>query len=224
MIKIVKRFVLFLICVAILLIILFFATRIDENISKVDVVSNDQLFYISKQDLIDKILESSNKGWLNFNAESLEYYISDLQGTDYTLVKKIWPSTLVVYIYEREPIAYWGEKKVLLDDMTIISPAVFNYDKYLPRINGPDKNKDYIYGEYLDLERIAQKNNVEIIDMDYEGNLFSVKLSDGFYVKLGSKDLIKRFEKFFKFYKQVKNYENVKYFDMRYDNGFVVKY
>ncbi|APC96819.1 cell division protein FtsQ/DivIB [Francisella frigiditurris] len=224
MIKIVKRFVLFLICVAILLIILFFATRIDENISKVDVVSNDQLFYISKQDLIDKILESSNKGWLDFNAESLEYYISDFQGTDYTLVKKIWPSTLVVYIYEREPIAYWGEKKVLLDDMTIISPTVFNYDKYLPRINGPDKNKDYIYGEYLDLERIAQKNNVEIIDMDYEGNLFSVKLSDGFYVKLGSKDLIKRFEKFFKFYEQVKNYESVKYFDMRYDNGFVVKY
>lgn len=224
MIKIVKRFILFLICVAILLIILFFATRIDENISKVDVVSNDQLFYISKQDLIDKILESSNKGWLDFNAESLEYYISDFQGTDYTLVKKIWPSTLVVYIYEREPIAYWGERKILLDDMTIISPAIFNYDKYLPRINGPDKNKDYIYGEYLDLERIAQKNNVEIVDMDYEGNLFSVKLSDGFYVKLGSKDLIKRFEKFFTFYKKVKNYENAKYFDMRYDNGFVVKY
>lgn len=99
MTKIIKKFlILSLILLVILGAAIFIAAKTDKTVSKIDVVSNDGLIYISKQDLINKITTLDNKQWFDINIDSIEKYIYSIDGVDYTLVKKVWPSTLVIYL------------------------------------------------------------------------------------------------------------------------------
>ncbi|AFJ42699.1 cell division protein FtsQ/DivIB [Francisella orientalis] len=225
MLKIFKKFfILGFIFVIILGATVFIVSKADKKISRVDVVSNDGLVYISKQDLIDKIISLNSKQWFDLDIDTVEKYFYNMQGVDYTLVKKVWPSTLVVYIYDHKPVAYWNNNQILLDNMDIITPVVFDYDKNLPHIDSnDDASKDYIYETLLELNKLAKNNNMQIVKISYRGNQFSILLSDDIEVVLGSVKLKKRLELFFKSYEEVKNYKLAKYFDMRYSDGFAVK-
>ncbi|MEY8766916.1 MULTISPECIES: cell division protein FtsQ/DivIB [Francisella] len=226
MLKIFKKFfILSFIFVIIFGAVIFIASKTDKKISRVDVVSNDGLVYISKQDLINKIIGLNDKEWFDLNIDTVEKYFYDMKGVDYTLVKKVWPSTLVVYVYDHKPVAYWNNNQILLDNMDIITPVVFNYDQNLPYIDSnDDAGKDYIYETLQELNKVAENNNMQIVKISYRGNQFSVLLTDDIEVVLGSIKLKKRLNLFFKSYKDVKSYKSVKYFDMRYSDGFAVKY
>lgn len=225
MLKIFKKFfILGFIFVIVLGATVFIVSKTDKKISRVDVVSNDGLVYISKQDLIDKIISLNNKQWFDLDIDTVEKYFYNMQGVDYTIVKKVWPSTLVVYIYDHKPVAYWNNNQILLDNMDIITPVVFDYDKNLPYIDSnDDTSKDYIYETLLELNKLAKNNKMQIVKISYRGNQFSVLLSDDIEVVLGSVKL-KKIRTIFKLYKDVKNYKSAKYFDMRYSDGFAVKY
>ncbi|ASG67246.1 cell division protein FtsQ [Francisella halioticida] len=214
-----------LILLILLSIVVYIVSKTDKVISKVDVVSNDGLVYISKQDLINKVDKLGSKEWFNVNTEVIEKYLRSFKGVDYTLVKKVWPSTLVIYLYDHKPVAYWNNNKILLDNMNIITPQVFSYDGKLPYIESSDNdNKDYIYETYQELNSIAKQNGTEIIKIYYSGNQFSLLFANDMKVILGSKKLRLRLELFFKSYQKVKDYHSVEYFDMRYSDGFAVKY
>ncbi|WP_150467158.1 cell division protein FtsQ/DivIB [Francisella sp. SYW-9] len=220
-----KFLILGLILLILLSIAIYIASKTDRSISRVDVVSNDGLVYISKQDLINKVDKFSNKEWFDVNTDGIENYIHSFKGVDYTLVKKVWPSTLVIYLYDHKPIAYWNNDKILLDNMDIITPQVFSYDGELPYIESSDSNnKDYIYETYQELNNIAKQNSTEVIKIYYSGNQFSLLLANDMKVILGSKKLHSRLELFFKSYQKVKDYKSAQYFDMRYSDGFAVKY
>lgn len=220
-----KLLILLLISLAILVTAIYILSKTDNTISKVDVVSNDGLEYISKQDLIDDITKISTKEWFDIDAESIKDSLYAINGVDYTLVKKVWPSTLVIYLFDREPLAYWGDSKILLSNMTVIEPKVFNYKGNLPHIESTDvANRSYIFETYQDLNDIAKKSSLSILKIMYKGNQFSILLANDMQVMLGSSDLESRLRLFLKSYKGVKKYKEVEYFDMRYSDGFAVKY
>ncbi|WP_245313667.1 cell division protein FtsQ/DivIB [Allofrancisella frigidaquae] len=206
-------------------IVVYLMLQTDRSISKVDVVSNDGLVYVSRQELINKITSLNNKQWFDLNIEDIEKHLYRIKGVDYILVKKVWPSTLVIYLYNRKPIAYWGNNKILIDNMDIVKPAIFNYDQELPYIQSNDENnRHYIYETYQKLNDIAKTNSSEIIEIFYQGNQFKLQLLNGQVVILGSRNLDFRLKEYFRNYKRVKDYESVEYFDMRYANGFAIKY
>lgn len=220
-----KLLILGLILLVLLSIAIYIVSKTDKTISRVDVVSNDGLVYISKQDLINKVDKLSSKEWFDVNTESIENYLHSVNGVDYTLVKKVWPSTLVIYLYDHMPVAYWNNNKILLDNMDIITPQVFSYDGELPYIESSDEdNKDYIYETYQELNSIAKQNGTEIIKIYYSGNQFSLLFANDMKVILGSKNLTSRLKLFFNSYQKVKDYHSTEYFDMRYSDGFAVKY
>jgi len=227
MIRFIRKFlILALILTVFATLAIYVVGKTDKKIDKVDVVSNDGLVYISKQDLIKKVIDiSKDKEWFDIDTEEVENYLYSMKGVDYTLVKKVWPSTLVIYMYDHKPVAYWNNNQLLLDNMEIISPVVFSYNGALIHIDSTDsEDSDYIYQTYQELEVIAKQRDAEIIKISYKGNQFSLLLDNDARIILGSAKLTKRLILFFDSYKKVKNYQAVKYFDMRYDDGFAVRY
>ena len=223
--KVVKRLITVLLCLVIFAVIATIVLSAKERVKNVDVVSNDTLLYVSKQSLIDSLLEVSHNNWFSVNIEDIEMDIYNKPGVDYTLVKKIWPSTLILYIYDRKPLAYWNGGKILLDNMDIIEPEVFNYNGYLPMLISEDSlSREYIYDTYITLNKIAKENNDDVSIVSYQGNQFYVVTSAGYKIYLGSKNTSKKLTLFYDTYKNVKDFANVEYFDMRYSNGFSVKY
>ena len=225
MIKIIKFFIAVVMFIAIVFLAVYIFGKSDKSISRVDIISNDGLVYISKQRLIDRVVNISNQDWIDVNASDVEKYLYAIKGVEYVLVKKVWPSTLVLYLYDRSPVAYWNNSQLLLGNMEVITPEVLNGEGILPYIDSnDDDNKSYIYGVYKKLNHISKKNSMDVIKLNYEGNQVSVILSGNFKVILGSDDLEKRLEFFFASYHKVKDYKSVKYFDMRYSDGFAVNY
>lgn len=220
-----KLLILLLISSVILATIFYVVSRADKTISKVDVVSNDGLVYISKQGLIDNISKVSNKGWFDIDVDSIESSLYAIKGVDYTLVKKVWPSTLVIYLFDRKPIAYWNNDQILLENMDIITPEVFSYNGNLPYIESADvESRDYIFETYQNLNDIVKNDSLSILKVTYKGNQFNLLLSNDIQVILGSTKLRSRLKLFLESYEKVKDYKSVVYFDMRYSDGFTVKY
>lgn len=226
MIKNIRKTITILIILSIILASIFAViTRADKTISKVDIVSNDGLSYISKQSIIDNIAKDGTKEWLNIDVKKIQSSLYKIKGVDYALVKKIWPSTIVIYLFDHKPIAYWNNNKILLDNMYLIKPEVFNYNGNLPYIESSSvDSRDYIFETYQNLEKIAKNNDTKIFKIIYKGNQFEVILSNDIDVMLGSKQLQSKFKEFFSNYKKVKNYKSAKFFDMRYADGFTVRY
>ena len=220
-----KLLILFLIFLVILMTIVYVVSKTDKAISRVDVVSNDGLVYISKQGLIDNISKVSNKEWFDVDVESVENSLYAIKGVDYALVKKVWPSTLVIYLFDRKPIAYWNNNQILLENMVIITPEVFSFNGNLPYLESTDvEGRDYIFETYQNLNDIVKSNSLSILKVTYKGNQFKLLLSNDTQVILGSSKLQSRLELFLESYKKVKDYKSVEYFDMRYSDGFTVKY
>ena len=220
-----KLLILFLILFIILVTVIYIVSKSDKTISKVDVVSNDGLAYISKQGLIDNISKVSDKGWLDVDVDGIESSLYAIKGVDYTLVKKVWPSTLIIYLFDRKPIAYWNNDQILLENMEIITPEVFGYNVDLPYMESTDVDgRDYIFETYQNLNDIAKNDSLSILKVTYKGNQFSLLLSNDMQVILGSSKLQSRLKLFLNSYKKVKDYKSVDYFDMRYSDGFTVKY
>jgi cell division protein FtsQ len=220
-----KLLILFLIFLVILVTVIYIVSKSDKTISKVDVVSNDGLAYISKQGLIDNISKVSDKGWLDVDVDGIESSLYAIKGVDYTLVKKVWPSTLIIYLLDRKPIAYWNNDQILLENMEIITPEVFGYNVDLPYMESTDVDgRDYIFETYQNLNDIAKNDSLSILKVTYKGNQFSLLLSNDMQVILGSSKLQSRLKLFLNSYKKVKDYKSVDYFDMRYSDGFTVKY
>lgn len=220
-----KLLILILIFSVILAAIVYVVSKTDKTISKVDVVSNDGLVYISKQGLIDNVLKVGQQQWFDVDIEGVETFLYAIKGVDYALVKKVWPSTLVIYLFDRKPIALWNNDQILLENMDIITPDVFTFNGNLPYIESTDvESRDYIFETYQDLNDIVKNNSLSILKVIYKGNQFSLLLSNGMQVILGSSNLQSRLKLFLKSYKKVNNYKKVEYFDMRYSDGFTVKY
>ena len=220
-----KLLILCLIFSVILAAVIYIVSKTDKTISKVDVVSNDGLVYISKQGLIDNISKASDKEWFDVDVESIEDSLYAIKGVDYALVKKVWSSTLVIYLFDRKPIAYWNNNQVLLENMDIITPEVFTFNGNLPYIESSDvEGRDYIFETYQNLNDIVKSNSLSILKVTYKGNQFSLLLSNDMQVMLGSSKLQSRLQLFLESYQKVKDYKSVEYFDMRYSDGFTVKY
>ncbi len=180
-----KLLILCLIFSMILAAVIYIVSKTDKTISKVDVVSNDGLVYISKQGLIDNISKASDKEWFDVDVESIEDSLYAIKGVDYALVKKVWPSTLVIYLFDRKPIAYWNNNQVLLENMDIITPEVFTFNGNLPYIESSDvEGRDYIFETYQNLNDIVKSNSLSILKVTYKGNQFSLLLSNDMQVIL----------------------------------------
>ena len=220
-----KLLILCLIFLVILATVIYIVSKTDKTISRIDVVSNDGLVYISKQGLIDNISRVGDKEWFDIDVEGIENSLYAIKGVDYALVKKVWPSTLVIYLFDRKPIAYWNNNQVLLKNMDIITPEVFTFNGNLPYIESSDvEGRDYIFETYQDLNDIVKSNSLSILKVTYKGNQFNLLLSNDMQVMLGSSKLQSRLQLFLESYQKVKDYKSVEYFDMRYSDGFTVKY
>ena len=196
----------------------------NTKIKNIDIVSNNNLQYISKQDIINNIAKLNLK-WSDIDINEIKKYFQKIPGIYFVLVKKIWPSTLVIYLNNKKPIAYWNNNEILLNNMEIIKPKIFESNNFIPSLSSNNKNSEkYVYKTYLELNKIAVNNNTKITSLIYDANQFIVELSYKYKVNLGSNNLKQKLNLFFNTYQKVKDFNDVKIFDMRYNYGFAVNY
>ena len=141
-------------------------------------------------------------------------------------IKKIFPNKLHINIIEHVPTAIWNDSKLINNNGEVFIAKINNTKMTKLYANKDSRSKDL--HRYLEIIR----NEIKVRKIDFlvkqikENSERSVivEISTNKKIFLGNKDIIEKINRFFKAYSLINRNDiiNIKYFDMRYSNGFSV--
>ena len=139
-------------------------------------------------------------------------------------VRRHWPDRLEVAIEEHVVLARWGGTALVNTHGELFKAAS---NALLPEFNGPEDSASEVTRHYADFTRLLKPLNLAPTRMTLsERRALELKLNNGLVVELGRDKVRERLEKFVGVYERTvaKLPQAVAYADLRYPNGFAVRY
>ena len=139
-------------------------------------------------------------------------------------VRRRWPDRLEVAIEEHVVLARWGSSALVNTHGELFMAAS---NTVLPEFNGPQDAARELIGHYAEFSRLLKPFSLALTRMTLsDRRALQLKLNNGLVVELGREKVHERLEKFVGVYDQTvaKLPIAVTYADLRYPNGFAVRY
>jgi len=181
---------------------------------------------VTEQMILDAVKDDVNGGYLKINVHNLQTKIEKLAWVKRASVRRVWPDSIVVTIEEQKAYAIWKNKGLLNNLGEQFEPKVIG-DMHLPILNGPDNLNIKVMNKYKIFESILNKIDlsISVFNLD-DRRAVTMQLSNNIKVSLGRSEYQKRLKRFITAYKLSLNKyaNNIEYIDMRYTNGFSIKW
>ncbi|HLQ85738.1 MAG TPA: cell division protein FtsQ/DivIB [Salinisphaeraceae bacterium] len=141
-------------------------------------------------------------------------------------VDRHWPDGVVLHVSEHEPLARWGDGKVLTRDFTVIAPPAAAVPASLPQLAGPEGTGERVYTRFQQMNAqlaAASDRHIAELALDARGS-WQATLADGLQLRLGRKHLAARLQRFIDYaLAEVPGaLAEAGYVDLRYSDGFAV--
>lgn len=139
-------------------------------------------------------------------------------------VRRRWPDRLEVEIEEHVVLARWGNSALVNTHGELFRAAS---NEVLPELYGPEGTALEVTEHYEEFNRVLKPFNLALTRMTLsDRRALQLKLNNGVVVELGREKVRDRLEKFIGVYEQTvaKLSHPVTYADLRYPNGFAVRY
>ncbi|MGR9072231.1 MAG: cell division protein FtsQ/DivIB [Gammaproteobacteria bacterium] len=181
--------------------------------------------YIEKDEIKKALLPVVSTGFISADIQEIRDSVESMAWVDRAEVKRIWPDTLDIRIYEQRPAARWGSDALLNERGERFNPARLEGFEELPLIWGPE-------GKQKSLFKLAKQMNRELGAQDFllaelnvsERRSWRITLGNGMAMQLGRKEPLTRFQRFLRVAPVLGKgkVEKIEKMDMRYPNGFTV--
>lgn len=142
-------------------------------------------------------------------------------------VRRVWPDEVVVAIKERAAIARWNDAGLLSSAGDIFMPNASSYPSDLPRFVGAEGQQIFMLQFYEKINRLFTPLQFKIARLELmPDNFWEISLDNGMKLTVGHKDILTRINHFVKVYPKIigDRSADVDYVDLRYANGFAVKW
>lgn len=139
-------------------------------------------------------------------------------------VRRRWPDRLEVAIEEHVVLARWGATALVNTHGELFKAAS---NATLPEFDGPEDSAGEVTRHYEEFVRLLKPLDLAPVRMALsERRALQVRLSNGLVVELGRDKVRERLEKFVGVYERTvaRLPQAVAYADLRYPNGFAVRY
>ena len=200
------------------------------TIKSVEVAGN--LKILDKEQLQPAIEEFTKTNLYLLDAKSLEKELENNPWVHSASMTRIWPDKLVIKIHEQKPVALWGENKMLAENGKIID-AKLAANKLptgrdaLPTLYSPHDNGRNMASGFLKIRQWMKGFPLKVVEFkeDMRGS-WQVTLENGIVLKIGREHQKKRLRRFMVGYQESleKIINTIKVVDLRYTNGFAVKW
>ncbi len=222
--------------ISLLVIIFFFLTtynpielkqiiKKDNSFFKVNNIEVTNIVLVEKDEIINKLEKIYGKNIFFIKKDELEKPLLEIDFLNKIEVKKKYPDTLVIKVFETKPLAilFQEEKKYLLDsssNIVSIKKKSIDVDK-LPKIFGSEAEKHFIF--FLkQLEKNNFKKN-EIKNYYYfQIGRWDIELINGKIIKFPFENIDKAINKSIELLKR-KDFENFKIIDLRINDKIIVE-
>ena len=186
-----------------------------------------QKVFTTDADIKESLLKMGTlKGFWGQNVEAIQAQIEALPWVKSSIVRKIWPNRLSIWITEYQPVAFWNQNQFVTQDGVVFQlPIERLKENTLPYLGGPDYQSlkvleawNQIYADFKSKNLIAKGMNID------ERGAWQVTLDNDIVLKLGRGEWKSKLERFVTIYPQVDVPENKKidYVDLRYAAGAAV--
>ncbi|WP_116963780.1 cell division protein FtsQ/DivIB [Fastidiosibacter lacustris] len=222
-----KLFCFIVIIVGVVLGFDFVFKQYGAHLQQVNVLAKGELGYISKVQIIDLIKPFQKDTWWMLSVKEIETTLRSYPGIKNIKVQKKWPNELLIELTEYKAQAYWNtSKQILLENNEIITPKYLSETLSLPTFNGDPGDIPLIVDRYQKLQDISKAHQRVIKQILYQGNQWKVVLDNEVNVWLGSKNIENKFKQLLENYQNIAIPESQKIesIDMRYQNGFAVRF
>lgn len=190
-----------------------------------EVVINGPFERVTAARLEERLGPHIRTGFLSADLAGIQAGLEVIPWVARASVRRRWPATIVVTIDEQEAAACWGD-----DGLLNVSGELFvrNSDHVpaeLPRLRGPEGTEQQVAGMYFRIERGLEQRGLAAVALSLDGRgAWEFQLSNGIRVRLGSRLVDQRLDRFFVALDRVvaSTTETVDYVDMRYTNGFAI--
>ena len=164
-------------------------------------------------------------GLVSVDLDAVRREVAALPWVDTVSVQRAWPRALSVTVIEQVAAARWGESGLLNTRGELCANAATHIPPELARLSGPAGTQALVAARYLAAQgRLVEAGmHLTALRLDERG-AWELDLADGITVRLGSRQVDERFERFMvtaiKLIAQRAN--DIAYVDMRYSNGFAI--
>jgi cell division protein FtsQ len=181
---------------------------------------------VTEKMILDAISDDVDGGYLRVNVHKLQLEIEQLAWVKEASVRRVWPDSVVVTIKEQKAHAYWKNTGLLNESGEYFEPKNIATLE-LPILSGPKKLNVKVMNIYKDFKMQLDKVglNINEINLDDRRAIY-LELSNDIKISLGRIEYDTRLKRFISAYRiNLKKYsDNIDYVDMRYTNGFSIKW
>ena len=164
-------------------------------------------------------------GLVSVDLPSVRSAVAAIPWVDTASVQRSWPRGLSVTVVEQVAAARWGESGLLNTRGELFASAATHIPPELARLSGPEGSQALVAARYLAAQgRLVEAGmHLTALRLDERG-AWELDLANGITVRLGSRQIDERFERFMitaiKLIAQ--RADDIAYVDMRYSNGFAI--
>ena len=138
-----------------------------------------------------------------------------------------WPDTLRLTVYERQPFAHWGEKRLISRSGEIFEVPGAETMQGLPQLSGPDERLAEVIAFHAECMRefAGSGLSVRAVDLSARGS-WRLTLASGALIEIGRVDARRRLQRFLDVWPKLAAASNGPpvYVDLRYENGFAMRW
>jgi cell division protein FtsQ len=184
--------------------------------------------YINKVSIKNKLLPFVTTGLFAADIQAIKAETGAMPWVDNVKIKRIWPDTIGVSIYEQQPIARWGAESLLNVRGEIFKPEEIEKFSFLPGIDGPEGSEKRLSEVMHGLQLALEDQSLELREFSVsERRSWKLQLTNDMELQLGRLDQLQKFQRLMKTLPilaqtGINGFEKIKKVDMRYPNGFAV--
>lgn len=189
------------------------------------VVLNGEFERVSADQLEAVLRRAMGKGFLAADLRAIQAKVAALPWVATARVSRQWPDALEVTVTEEQPAARWGADGLLNPQGRLFVRHTSHIPAELPRLSGPEGSETEVAARYVAIHEKLVERGLALAAIDLDGRgAWTLLLSNGIAVRLGSQDVEPRLARFFEALDTVVTpvAADVRFVDMRYTNGFSV--
>ncbi len=163
-------------------------------------------------------------GFFSVDIQKVQDQVSQQPWIEEVSVRRVWPSTVVVSVIEKQAFARWDDSHLLSTRAEVFEAESKAY-MHLPLIHGYAGQSAELLQQYMKLKQKFAEKGIQLsaLSEDSKGAL-SLLLDDHLRVNLGTDETEQKIYKMLAVYPmQIKPRKDfIKYIDFRYSNGFAI--
>jgi cell division protein FtsQ len=200
------------------------AFYLDQPIERVVIVGRFQR--VSPGDVESAVKAMTRgSGLVSVDLAAVRSAVRALPWVDVVSVRRAWPKALSVTVIEQVAAARWGESGLINTRGELFASDATHIPPELARLSGPPGTQSMVAMRYLAAQgRLVEAGmHLTALRLDERG-AWEMDLASGITVRLGSRQIDERFERFMATAIKLiaQRAEDISYVDMRYSNGFAI--